>query len=78
MRLAETPVCLWRECVPSAAPTAALAPVLLHPTHSNPAPLSHRARDLTGSCQWMFSCVQITIKVMFHKEINSSYCIQHV
>lgn len=53
VRLAETPVCLWRECVPSAAPTAALVPVLLHPTHSNPAPLSHRARDLTGSCQWM-------------------------
>lgn len=49
MKRAETPVCLWRGCVPSAALTAALAPAHLPPTLFSPALLSRHARDPTGS-----------------------------
>lgn len=49
VRLAETPVCLWRECAHWAAPTAASAPVRLPPTLFSPALQSHHAREPTGS-----------------------------
>lgn len=47
-RHAETRLYQWRECVPSAALTAASALVPMPPTHCSPAPLSHHARDPTG------------------------------
>lgn len=49
VRRAETPACPWRECVLSAALKAASAPALLPQTHFSPVPLSHHARDPTGS-----------------------------
>lgn len=53
-RLAETPACRWRGCVPSAVLTAASAPALLPPTPFSPALQSHLARDPTGNSNRRF------------------------
>lgn len=51
VRPAETPACPWRECVLSAAPTAASAPAPSSPTPFSPALQRRPARGPTGRLQ---------------------------
>lgn len=76
-RLAETPACRWRGCVPSAVLTAASAPALLPPTPFSPALQSHLARDPTGNSNRRFFLKKVQ-RLWFESECAALIPAQHV